>query len=360
MKGHETTAPRNAPSPSTIPGALGRRLAEGPVLCAEGYVFELERRGLVQAGAFVPEVVLDHPEEVAALHRQFARAGSDVVLALTYYAHREKLRVVDAASLVEPLNRQALAIAKEVAADHAALFAGNLSNTNAYDPVDAASRQAVRAMFDEQLGWAVDAGVDYVVAETFWHGEEALLAAEAIAASGLPSVITLAIHRRGTTREGWPATEACQRLADAGATVVGLNCIRGPATMLPLLTGLAEAVDVPVAALPVPYRTTPSQPTFQALGDDVSHHLPDGRAFPTALDPFTCDRYEAADFARAATALGVRYLGLCCGAGPHHIRAMAEALGRTPPASRYSPDMSRHAFLGTAVAAHNLSQASQL
>ena len=45
--------------------------------------------------------------------------------------------------------------------------------------------------------------------------------------------------------------------------------------------------------------------------------------------------------------MGVRYLGLCCGAGPHTVRALAEALGRTPPASRYSADMSRHAYLGT-------------
>lgn len=350
----------NGSLPFPVAGALGRRLADGPVLCAEGYVFELERRGLVQAGPFVPEVVLDHPDEVAALHRQFARAGSDVVLALTYYAHQEKLRAMGAGSLVEPLNRQALAIAKQVAAEHGALFAGNLSNTNAYVPGDAASRQAVRAMFDEQLGWAVEAGVDYVVAETFWHGEEAALAAELIAACGLPSVVTLAVHRSGRTSEGWSVAEACRRLADAGASVVGLNCIRGPATMLPLLEGLAGTVDAPIAALPVPYRTSPGQPTFQNLHAEPSHHLPDGRAFPTALDPFTCDRYEIADFARAATTLGVRYLGLCCGAGPHHIRAMAEALGRTPPASRYSPDMSRHAFLGTDVRPHNLSQASQL
>jgi betaine-homocysteine S-methyltransferase len=73
----------------------------------------------------------------------------------------------------------------------------------------------------------------------------------------------------------------------------------------------------------------------------------DQRPFPTALDPFTCTRHELADFARAAQALGVRYLGVCCGAGPHHIRSVAEAVGHTPPASRYSPDMSKHAFMGT-------------
>jgi betaine-homocysteine S-methyltransferase len=69
--------------------------------------------------------------------------------------------------------------------------------------------------------------------------------------------------------------------------------------------------------------------------------------FPVALDPFTCNRFEIAAFARDAVRLGVRYIGVCCGAMPHHIRAVAEALGRQPPASRYSADMSKHAFFGT-------------
>jgi betaine-homocysteine S-methyltransferase len=61
----------------------------------------------------------------------------------------------------------------------------------------------------------------------------------------------------------------------------------------------------------------------------------------------TCNRFEIAEFAKAAHALGARYLGVCCGAMPHHIRSVAEALGRKPPASRYSADMSKHAFFGT-------------
>ena len=70
------------------------RLADGPVICAEGYLFELERRGYLQAGAFVPEVVSDHPDVVRQLHQDFVHAGSDVVEALTYYAHREKMRLI--------------------------------------------------------------------------------------------------------------------------------------------------------------------------------------------------------------------------------------------------------------------------
>ena len=66
----------NAPAPTT-PG-LAERLDAGPVICAEGHLFELERRGYVQAGPFVPEVVIEHPEAVTRLHEDFAHAGSDV------------------------------------------------------------------------------------------------------------------------------------------------------------------------------------------------------------------------------------------------------------------------------------------
>ncbi len=344
---------------STSEGPLGLldRLARGPLLCAEGYLFELERRGYLQAGAYVPEVVLEHPAEVRALHRQFVHAGSDVVEAFTYYAHREKLRLIGKEDLLEPLNRQALDIAEGVARESGALLAGNICNTNIFDPEDRETSRQVRSMFSEQVGWAAEAGVDFVIGETYSYASEALIALEVIQQAELPAVITLAIHRDPETREGWSPAEACRRLADAGADVVGLNCIRGPATLLPLLADVVAAVDVPVAALPVPYRTTAEEPSFQSLRDPVYDAYPGDRPFPTALDPFMCTRYEIADFTRAARDLGVSYFGVCCGAGPHHIRSMAEALDRTPPASRYSADMSKHAFLGSdaALKQHNLS-----
>jgi betaine-homocysteine S-methyltransferase len=331
--------------PHDRPGLL-ERLDAGPVICAEGYLFELERRGYLQAGAFVPEVVLEHPEKVAELHREFVHAGSDVVEAFTYYAHREKLRLIGREDVLETVNRQALEIARDVARESGALLAGNVCNTNVYTGEESVA--TVRAMFDEQIAWAVEAGADLIIGETFsWLGE-AEAATAAIRDTGLPAVITLAAHRSPETREGVAPAEACRRLEQAGAAVVGLNCSRGPDTMLPLLRPIREAVSVHVAALPVPYRTTPEEPSFQSLRDPHGEDaLPGGRPFPTALDPFTCSRYDIGRFARDAFALGVRYLGVCCGAGPHHIRSMAEAVGRTPPASRWSADMSKHAYFGT-------------
>lgn len=323
------------------PGLL-ERLEQGGAVCAEGYLFECERRGYVQAGAFVPEVVLEHPEVVRSLHREFVHAGSDIVEAFTYYGHREKLRLVGKEHLLEPLNRDALAIAREVAEESGTLLAGNLCNTNLWADVDA--RAGVRAMFAEQVGWAVEEGAELLIGETFSYLEEAELCVEAMRESGLPTVITLVFHQEDLTRDGYAVAESMKRLEQAGADVVGVNCSRGPATTLPLLRTLRDAVSCHVAALPVPYRTTPEQPTMQSLRDPL---LPDLRPFPTGLDPFTCTRHEMADFARQAHELGVDYLGVCCGAGPHHIRAVAEGMGRWTPGSRYSPDMSKHAYLGT-------------
>ena len=321
------------------------RLKSGAVICAEGYVFELERRGYLQAGAFVPEVLFDHPEVVEQLHLDFVHAGSDVTQALTYYVHREKLRVIGREKDLVPMNRAALRIAKSVARRTGTLFAGDLCNTNIYDPADKSAIKEVARIFDEQVGWAVEAGVDYFVAETLGWAGEALMALEAIRRhSKVPVVVTFAMHREELTRDGLTPAGACQRLEAAGADVVGLNCHRGPATMLPLLKQIRAAVKCHVAGLPVPYRTVPIQPSFMSLTDPCCG---DRRAFPVGLDPFVCTRAEIADFGREAFALGIRYLGVCCGAGPHHIRALAESLGRHPPASRYSADMSKHAFFGT-------------
>jgi betaine-homocysteine S-methyltransferase len=320
---------------------LLERLERDVVLAAEGYLFELERRGYVQSGPFVPEVVLDFPDAVKELHREFLRAGAEVMEAFTYYGHREKLRMIGREDDLEPLNRNALRIAKEVAQEGDALLAGNICNTWAYDPEDPETSGAVvREMYEEQVGWAVEEGADFIIAETNDYLGEALIGVEVIKKHGLPALVTFASTSE-TTIDGYEFDEACSQVEAAGADVVGMNCSRGPATMLPILERIRAAVSCPVAAQPVPYRTTPEEPTFVSLTDDDGRH-----AFPVALDPFVLTRMEMAEFAVAARDLGVGYIGICCGGAPHHVRSMAEALGRTVPASRYSPAMELHPVLG--------------
>ena len=316
------------------------------MICAEGYLFEFERRGYLQAGPYVPEIVLEHPELVAGLHREFVHAGSDVVEAFTYYAHREKMRLIGKEHLLEPLNRDALAIAADGRARDR--HAGRRQPLEHQRLRPRRRVAAARARDVRRAGqWIVDAGMDFVVAETLRWGEEALLALAAINEAGLPSVVTLAIHRDPQTREGWTPAEACARLADAGADVVGLNCIRGPRTMLPLIREIRDAVDCHVAALPVPYRTTDAEPSFQSLTDPDCDCLPGDRPFPTALDPFLCNRYEIAEFGREAYWLG-RALSRCLlrrrpAHDPQHGRgARPQAAGEPLQPGHEPPRVPRH------------------
>jgi betaine-homocysteine S-methyltransferase len=332
-----------------VSSSIVERIQAGTVLGAEGYVFELERRGYIKAGPFVPEVVLDFPDAVRELHREFLRAGSDVMVALTYYAHREKLRDVGREDDLEAMNRQAVRIAREVAREgngDDALVAGNVCNTWAYDPDDPATKATVRAMYTEQLGWAAEEGIDFVISETNDYLGEALIALEVTQALGLPAMVTLAPTQPDRTRDGYEYAEACRILSEAGAQIVGLNCDRGPQTMLPLITGIREAVDCAVAIQPVPYRTDAAAPTMETLRSAEGE-----RAFPIALEPFGCTRFEMASFALTARELGVDYVGICCGAGPHHVRAMAEALGREVPAGKYSPSMELHPMFRSDISA---------
>ncbi|GLY30669.1 homocysteine S-methyltransferase family protein [Kineosporia sp. NBRC 101731] len=319
------------------------RLADGVMIGAEGYVFELERRGYIKAGPYVPEVILDDPDALRQLHREFLRAGADVMVALTYYAHREKLKAVGRDGQLEELNRQAVRIANEIAAEGGALVAGNICNTWSYDPANPqASGAVVREQYREQLTWAVDEGVDFVIAETNDFVGEALIGLEVCQELNLPAVVTFASVQPEKTYDGYDYIDACKRLADAGAAVVGFNCSRGPETMMPMLEKLRAAVDIPIAAQPVPYRTSPTTPAFESLESPGG-----GRAFPIALEPYAHTRFEMADWARRAADLGVSFVGICCGGAPHYVRAMAEALGRETPASRYSPALDLHPVLGT-------------
>ena len=321
------------------------RLNEGPVLCAEGYLFAMERRGYLSAGAFVPEVVLEHPEVVSQLHREFIRAGSDVIQAFTYYGHREKLRLIGKEDLLEPLQKNALEIAKkarEEFKDLDLLVCGDVANTNIYNPDDKKSHIECQKMYEEQVQWAKEAGVDFIIAETINWTEEMKIALKAIKDAGLIAVTNFSIKKGDKTREGRTPGDACKIMEDLGADVVGLNCYRGPKMTMKLLPEIRQKVSCHVSALPVPYRTTEEKPGFLNQTDPGCDCIPGGNAFPVALDNLYCNRFEMAEFAKECSEKNINFIGICCGAEPHHVREMSIALGRKPISYKYYPDMSRH------------------
>jgi len=332
---------------------LLERLNTGPVICAEGFLFEIEKRGYMSSGEFVPMVALEHPEVLENLHKEFQHAGSDVVQAFTYNGHREKMRVIGKEELLEPLNRSALKIAKKVAQNPLGnehnLMAGNISNSNIWKQDDKKLQLEVEKMFNEMVDWAFDEGADMLIGETFYYAEEAYKALKVMRQTGLPSVITIAPMGENIMRDGISIVDTCKELEQQGGEVVGMNCHRGPTTMMPYIKEIRKAVKCHVAALPINYRTTNENPTFLNLPDNNGCQCPTPhkRPFPTALDPMQCNRYEIGNFAKEAFNMGVNYLGVCCGANPMLIREVAEAVGLKVPASKYRENMANHYMFGT-------------
>ena len=130
-----------------------------------------------------------------------------------------------------------------------------------------------------------------------------------------------------------------------GAAVVGLNCSRGPATMLPLLEEIRAAVDVPDRR---PAGALPDDPGDRRRSSR-SPRPTVSRLFPIELEPLTstpASRWR--EFARRARELGVDYIGICCGGGPAPRAGDGRGARRDAPASRYSPAIELHPVLGAA------------
>jgi len=316
------------------------RLKEGVVIGDGGTLFELERRGYVSAGPFTPEAVVEHPDAVRQLQIDFARAGAAVIQAFAYYAHKEKLKDIGMEGALTDINRAAVEIARAVADEYGLMVAGNLCNTWVYDPGDASTRKETRAQFDDQIRYQIDHGIDFFIAETIEYLEEAKIALDAIRAAKKPAMITLGFKRNAVTLDGVRIEDAFKALENAGADIVGINCFRDPERMLPLAQTVRDSVSCHVATQPVGFRCTDDKPYFQIQerGGKI--------AFPTELDPFVLVRSEMADYAARARQMGINYIGSCCGTAPHHIRAMAEALGRTAPNSKFSPRVHLHKIIG--------------
>jgi betaine-homocysteine S-methyltransferase len=175
----------------------------------------------------------------------------------------------------------------------------------------------VRKTFDEQLAVQCGEGVDFIIGETYsWLGE-ALIAVERAKTTGLPVMVTICFENKDETADGKSAADAAKALIDAGADIVGMNCLRSPEHTLPSMEKMRKAVSGYLACQPVAYRTPKEKPDFTSLPE-----------FPYALDPLQLTRKEMGDYALRAKEIGINYIGSCCGSVAMHVRAMAQALGK--------------------------------
>jgi betaine-homocysteine S-methyltransferase len=316
--------------PDNIIDLIGK---QGVVLGDGGYLVELERRGYVDSGSerenvgtgrgsgqFTPEVAIEHPEALRGLHEEFRRAGSQVLQALTFFATREKLTRAGYGAETERINDAAVRLVREVAGDEA-LVAGSVSRTQLFEREGTSAAGHARDLFAEQVRLLHDAGVDFLILETFFHLDEMQIALAEARRSGLPIIATMSFRPRATeSTDSYSVADCARAMVDGGAVVVGANCEQEPSRMLAILREMRGAVSVPLAAQPAAFRTTDETPCFTRLPQ-----------FPDALETIQVARQEFTDFARSAAAEGIGYLGGCCGCDASYIRAMARGLEMAGP-----------------------------
>jgi betaine-homocysteine S-methyltransferase len=311
-----------------MPNHILDLLESGVVLGDGGYLIELERRGYVDSGSrrekvgtgkgsgqYTPEVAIENPDALRQLHREFLRAGSQVLQALTFYGTREKLTRAGYGEQTEVINQAAVKIAREAAGDQA-LVAASISRTQLFEREGPSAAAHVRDLLAEQIRLLKAAGVDFLILETFFRLDEMLIALECGRESGLPMVATLSLRPKTTeTADGVPVGEAARRMVEAGAHAVGANCEQDPARMLPIIRAMRAAVSVPLAAQPAAFRTTEEAPCFTRMPQ-----------FPDELETMQVSRKAFYELGKVARQEGIRYLGGCCGANAAYIRELAYGL----------------------------------
>lgn len=307
---------------------LERIAKQGVVLGDGGYLIELERRGWVDSGSgrekvgtgkgsgqFTPEVAIEHPDALRELHREFLNSGSQVLQALTFFGTREKLNRAGFGEQTEAINSAAVRIAREVAGD-SALVAGSVSRTQLFEREGPSAAGHVRDLITEQVRLLADAGVDFLILETFFHLQEMLIAIECSRACGLPIVATMTFRPTlSECSDGHSPADCARSMVEAGAAVVGVNCEQEPDRILAITREMRKAVTVPIAAQPSAFRTTDATPCFTRLPQ-----------FPDEMETIQLPRSAFESFGARAEAEGVQFLGGCCGCNPAYIRAFARGL----------------------------------
>ncbi|XP_077377446.1 betaine--homocysteine S-methyltransferase 1-like [Festucalex cinctus] len=308
------------------------RLNSGEVVIGDGgFVVALEKRGYVKAGPWTPEATVTHPEAVRQLHREFLRAGSNVMQTFSFYSSDDKLenRGQNLQLTGVQINEAACDLAREVANEGDALVAGGVSQTPSY--MSCKSEADVKAIFKKQLEVFMKKNVDFLIVEYFEHVEEAVWAVEVLKTSGKPVGATMCMGPEGDPHGVLPG-ECAVRLVKAGAQIVGVNCHFDPLTCVKTVKLMRAGVEK--AGLKAHYMVQP-----------LAYHTPDCNCkgfidipeFPFAMEPRTLTRWDMHKYAREAYDAGIRFIGGCCGFEPYHIRAVAEELaaerGFLPPAS---------------------------
>ncbi|HLW37610.1 MAG TPA: bifunctional homocysteine S-methyltransferase/methylenetetrahydrofolate reductase [Candidatus Eremiobacteraceae bacterium] len=280
------------------------------LLVADGAMGTLLLNRGADVAACVEVLNLDEPAAVTSTHRDYLAAGAQILETNTFAANRVKLAAHEQKARLSEINTAGVALARAAAGDRA-YVAGSIGPLGALlRPLGIVGDDEAIDIFGEHIAALAAGKPDLLILETFGSARELLLALRAAkkVAPRLPLLASLSVMEDGKTPGGDPLRSAWERLHDAGADAVGINCAVGPQAVYDALAPLAGRFDIPISVMP-------------------------NAGYPQQLDDRTV--YESSpayfhDFARRFAELGASIIGGCCGTTPAHIAAIARAIGGSP------------------------------
>ncbi len=285
--------------------ALRQTLGDRPFILDGATGTELFKRGL-PAGVAPEQWVMDNPESIRGLHREYYAAGSDIVLACTFGANRIKLADHGLEKQVREMNQRLVGISRAVVPEGKLLF-GDMSPTGQLvEPFGPLLFEEAVDVYREQARALLDGGVDGFMIETMMDIQEARAALLAVreVAPEYPVFVGMTYEKNGRTLGGMLPETAVVTLQALGADAVGCNCSTGPEEMLVLMNRMIPYANIPVFIKP-------------------------NAGMPELVDGRNMYRMPPDSFARAVAvgvSSGAGIIGGCCGTTPGHIAAVKRLL----------------------------------
>jgi 5-methyltetrahydrofolate--homocysteine methyltransferase len=286
---------------------FSKLLNEKKLLVSDGATgTNLIQRGL-PSGKSSEEWVLEKPEEILNLHRDFITAGSDIILTSTFGGSRLRLEQSGLSDRFFEINSRAVALAKEAVKNTQVLIAGSMGPLGQMlQPMGLLSHEDAKNFYKEQAQVLSDSGVDILLVETQFDIDEAVIGVEAALSTGKVPVICSFSFDRGTkTMMGVSPTKFAQSIGKLGVAALGINCGKSIADNQNALNELSGATDLPIWFKP--NAGMPKTTDNGHLSYDITPEI-------------------MASQVNTWVSSGARIIGGCCGTSPAHLKAIAETV----------------------------------
>ncbi len=258
---------------------------------------------------------VDAPEMVVSVHKEYIKAGSDLIETNTFGANRIKLASAGRSQNVELYNRRAVELARLAIAESDRddiYIVGSVGPLGVgIHPYGRISQEEAREVYHEQLSALIGAGVDAIQFETFNEHKELMLAVKVAReiSPEIPIIAQTTFYREKLTYSGYPPARVANDLNKLGVDVIGVNCGSGPAGVADVLRQMHHAIPTG---------------TFSVMPNAGFPEVVGGRI----LYPATAEYF--ADYTHTFIGIGASIIGGCCGTTPEHIQAMRGAIDNPP------------------------------